>query len=205
MLKRSAKWFINVPMIWNTFQNVVGANQWKNSIYPSVFKSRGKLLDFGCSMGNNTEAFLHFEYYGVDVDSVAIEAAKKKWEGAPNISFESLDILKQHYKNNYFDHVLFACTGHHLTDEEIPKILNALLLTLRTGGQLHFFDVIKQPGKDRFLTRLIMNNDQGKHMRTEKQYDTMFAPYSVVEKRIFPSPDHIIKLQDMLYIKLTRQ
>jgi len=205
MLKRFAKWFINVPIVWNTFQNLVGANSWKNSIYPSVIKSAGALLDFGCSMGNNTEAFLQFKYHGVDIDRAAIEAAKKRWAGTPNVSFESLDILKQTYKNNYFDHVLFAGTGHHLTDEEIPHILNALLLTLRPGGQLHFFDVIRQPGKDNFVTRLIMNNDQGKNMRTEKQYDEIFAPYPVLERRIFPSPDRVIKLQDMLYIRLAKQ
>ncbi|MDO8522612.1 MAG: class I SAM-dependent methyltransferase [bacterium] len=202
MLHRFAKWFINIPIVWNTFQNVVGANSWKNRIYPSVFKSKGAMLDFGCSMGNNTEAFLQFKYHGVDIDRAAIEAAKKRWAGTPDVSFESLDILKHPYMHNYFDNVLFAGTGHHLTDEEIPHILDALLLTLHPGGELHFFDVLRQPGKDRFITRIIMNNDQGKNMRTREMYRAMFAPYNVVEEKVFESPDRFIKLQDMLYFRV---
>lgn len=204
MFKKIVTKIINIPFVWNTGQNIVGANPWKNRLYPSVFHTRGSLLDFGCSMGNNTEAFLDFEYHGVDLDPEAIKAAKERWKGRQNVRFTQLDILTDGYKKEYFDNVLFACAGHHISDEKMQPILDALLLNLKSGGELHFFDVIRQPGRDRFITRLIMNNDQGKHMRTKEHYEQIFQPYRVVEQKLFASPDRLIKLQDMLYIRLVK-
>jgi SAM-dependent methyltransferase len=204
MLKKFIKKIINIPLVWNMGQNIVGANPWKNRLYPSVFHSRGTLLDFGCSMGNNTEAFLDFDYYGVDLDADAIFAATERWKGQSHVQFECRHILEGEYKSNFFDHVLFACAGHHISDEDMQPIIDALLTTLKSGGELHFFDVLRQPGKDQFTTRLIMNNDQGKHMRTKEQYEEIFRPYHVVEQQLFPSPDRLIKLQDMFYVRLVK-
>ena len=202
MLKRFAYWVLNFPPVWITFQYFVGANQWKSQMYPSVFTTRGVLLDFGCSMGNNTGDFLDFDYTGVDLDATMIEAAKSRWASHANVRFECGDILAMPEKKGRFDHVLFASAGHHLTDAQMPPIIEALLGMLKPGGELHFFDPLNQP-KDRFTTRLISRNDQGKFMRTVEQYDAMFAPYPVVERRIFPSPDgKLVKLQDMLYLRL---
>jgi SAM-dependent methyltransferase len=174
-------------------------------MYPSVFATRGALLDFGCSMGNNTGDFLDFDYTGLDLDASKIEAARSRWAGRANVRFECGDILVMPERKARFDHVLFASVGHHLSDEQMPLVIEALLGTLRPGGELHFFDPLNQPGKDRFTTRLIMRNDQGKFMRTVQQYDAMFAPYPVVERRIFPSPDgKPVKLQDMLYLRLRK-
>lgn len=205
MLKRLAYRILNVPPVWIAFQYLVGANQWKSAMYPSVFTSRGRLLDFGCSMGNTTEHFLDFDYTGVDLDATMIEAARERWKAHPNVRFECGDILAMPEKRGRFDHVLFAAAGHHLPDAQMPPIIEALLGMLRPGGELHFFDPLSQPGKDRFTTRLILRNDQGKFMRTPAQYDAMFAPYPVVERRIFPSPDgKLVKLQDMLYLRLRK-
>ena len=205
MLKRIAYRILNIPLVWIIFQHFVGANRWKKTMYPSVFRSRGALLDFGSSMGNTTQDFLDFDYTGIDTDPSMIDAATKRWAGYENVRFVCADILTKPFPDASFDHVLFACTGHHLTDEEMKKIIPALLATLRPGGELHFFDVIKQPGKDGFTTRLIMNNDQGKHMRLREEYDALFAPYTVSEKKLFPSPDgNIVKLQDMLYFRVAK-
>jgi len=203
MLKKIAYWILNIPLVWITFQYFVGANQWKSGMYPSVFRSKGKVLDFGCSMGNNTGDFLDFEYLGVDMDCTMIEAAKKRWATRTNVRFECGDITTMHHDGE-FDHVLFACTGHHLTDEQIPNITVALLRMLKPGGEIHFFDPLRQPGKDTWITRKILENDQGKYMRTEQEYDRMFAPYQVTEKKIFESPDNLIKLQDMLYVRIQK-
>lgn len=204
MLRKIAYAVLNIPPVWNTFQYFVGANQWKSEMYPSVFASRGKLLDFGCSMGNTTGDFLDFDYTGVDLDAEMIEAAKARWKAYPNVRFECGDILAMPEKEGQFDHVLFAAAGHHLADAQMPPIVEALLRMLKPGGELHFFDPLIQP-KDRFTTRLIARNDQGRFMRTAEQYDAMFAPYPVVERRIFPSPDgRLVKLQDMLYLRLRR-
>lgn len=96
-LNKVYKKILNIPIVWNLAQNILGANQYKHSFYRLVFdgEKKGRLLDFGCSIGNTTGDFLDFDYYGIDNDSVAIEGAKKRWAGQKNVAFLTLDILKE--------------------------------------------------------------------------------------------------------------
>jgi SAM-dependent methyltransferase len=203
-LRALATRLVNIPFVWNAAQNIVGANPWKAQVYPSVFGDKGSLLDFGCSIGNSTGWFLDFEYLGVDIDASSIAAARHRWRDHPNVRFESRDVVRQPIEQT-FDHVLFACTAHHLQDTELEPTIDALMRCLKPAGKLHFFDVIRQPGRDAFTTRLIMNHDQGKHMRTREEYERLFrdGKHRVIQHRVFTSPDRWIKLQDMVYYELS--
>ncbi len=197
----------NIPLVWNLAQNIIGANQWKAWMYPSVFeKKEGTLLDFGCSSGNETAAFLEFDYCGIDLDAQAIRGAQEKFRRYPNVKFFALDIIKDGFKEDFFDHILFAGTGHHLTDDDLQKILDILMTNLKPGGKLHFFDPISQPEKDGWLTRFIIRSDQGKFTRTETTYKSFFdkSKYKVVEWKMFPNPYRFVKFPDFLYVELTK-
>lgn len=201
------KKIINIPILWDIAQNILGENQWKRVMYSAVFEKRGgALMDFGCSIGNETEAFLDFDYYGVDIDAHAIEAAKKRFEGYPQVKFFCLDITKESFKKNFFDHILFAATGHHLSDEELPGVIEALMGQLKDGGQLHFLDHIRRPWKDGWVARGIVRIDQGRFVRTEEQYKKYFDPQklNITHWEIKPSPDKLIKLPDFLYIRIVK-
>lgn len=192
----------NIPIIWNFAQNLIGANQWKATLYPSVFqKKEGLILDFGCSSGNETSEFLDFDYYGIDLDAQVILAAQRKFQSFSNARFECVDLIQTGYKTNFFDHILFAGTGHHLTDDDLKKIFNILLQNLKIGGSLHFFDIIRQPNKDSRITQMIINSDQGKNVRTAEDYKSFFYEQGRTpsEWSIKQSPDRFIKLPDMVY------
>ncbi len=193
--------------MWNALQALIGANQWKQKLYPSVIQTRGKLLDFGCSTGNITSVFTKFDYFGIDIDPKAIEFAKKLFSHYPNVNFSCADILQTQFKKNFFDHVLFACVGHHLASSELQQLLPLLLDSLRQGGELHFFDSVSQPEKDSFITKLFIFADQGKNIRTVAEYEPIFSPYTtlITKKEIFQSPHRFLtKLPDLLYTRLTK-
>lgn len=195
---------INIPQVLHFGQNFLGANQYKIALYTSVLEGKsGTLLDFGCSYGNTTSGFLHFEYYGVDIDGTAIAAAQRKFKNYPQVHFACIDILRLDYQRNFFDHALFASTSHHLADAAFKGVLDKLMLALKPGGALHFFDIFQQP-HDRWTTRLLTRFDQGKHIRTREQTEIFFKDYPVAERRIFPSPNTLIKLWDFLYVKIVR-
>jgi SAM-dependent methyltransferase len=199
--------FLNIPLIWNIAQNVIGAKSWKDDMYPSVFPVKaGTILDFGCSSGNETHLFLDFDYYGVDLNPVSIKAAQEKYKAQPHVQFTALNIITDGFKKDFFDHVLFAGTAHHLTDEELRQIIDILLSNLKTGGKLHFFDPIRKKGVDTMMTRFIIDADQGKHVREEEEYRSIFAKdkYTINEWKVFPSPDRFIKFPDFLYIEVTK-
>lgn len=195
----------NIPFIWNIAQNVVGANQWKAELYPSQVKGGKTLMDFGCSIGNETTAFLNFDYYGVDIDCNAIAAAQKKFSNHENVKFFCLDIIKDGFKKDFFDHILFAAAGHHLTDDELTKIIEILMSNLKPGGQLHFFDIIRQK-KDKWSTRFLSRVDQGKYIRTRDEYEKIFASHEnkIQKTELFSSPERFVKLQDMLYYQIRK-
>ncbi len=208
MIKKLLVKTANVPIIWNSLQYFVGANQWKFTMYPSVFgEKKGRLLDFGCSVGNTTAAFLDFDYVGIDVDPEAIKGAQARYAGVPHVKFYALDILKDPMPERDFDHVLFAAAGHHISDADLTAVIDRLLSCLKPGGSLHFFDLFKQPGTDSFTTRLLCRFDQGKFIRTKERYGEIFADkkYNIQEKKVFKSPDGwLIKQQDFIYFKLQR-
>ena len=69
------KRLLAIPVLWDYVQLVLGAMRFKKELYLSKLPRTGKLLDFGCADGHIAEIFSEFDYYGVDIDPVAIEAA----------------------------------------------------------------------------------------------------------------------------------
>jgi len=206
-LKKIYKRILNIPIVWNTVQNFLGANSFKYVMYPSVFKTkRGTLLDFGCSCGNSTDVFLDFDYYGVDVDREALESAKKRFAGHSNVRFQYADLTAGPFKENFFDHILFAGTAHHVTPQQLVVITKNLMLSLKPGGEMHIFEPLRQE-KDNWITRWILNHDQGKYIRTKEELLAFFKNngYSISESNVFPSPARPIRLPDFLYLKITKQ
>ena len=64
------------PILWTIFEKIFGADKQKEAIYRSAVEFKKSLLDFGCSSGNITGAFLDFDYTGVDTDKKSISYAK---------------------------------------------------------------------------------------------------------------------------------
>ena len=73
------KTLLSMPIVWDFVQNVLGANRFKRELYLSKLHPPGKLLDFGCADGHIADTFAGFDYYGVDIDPVAIAAAQRRF------------------------------------------------------------------------------------------------------------------------------
>jgi len=141
----------------------------------------------------------------LDIDDKMIEKARQQFKSYPNIKFFTHNVLDGEFKRDFFDNILFASSSHHIADQDLKAIFDALIVNLKPGGELHFFDIIKQP-KDKLITRLLTRYDQGKNIRTLDEYKKFFKDknYQIAEKRIFKSPKAMIQLWDFLYIKITK-
>jgi cyclopropane fatty-acyl-phospholipid synthase-like methyltransferase len=166
-----------VPWLWDRFQDVFGANAEKRRIYRDLIECKpgSRVLDFGCSTGITTVAFNDCHYLGVDIDSSSIEWAKHKYKKASNIRFECLNIFD--LRDEAFDHILCAGTGHHIEENTLVNILLKMGSLLAPGGKIHFVDIVK--AKENSLTmRCILALDRGKYIRTEPIYRDLFENIS---------------------------
>lgn len=162
---------LKIPFLWEVSQKIFGDDKKKMVLYRSVIKGKGKILDFGCANGNTFPAFRNFNYYGFDTDKKMIINAKNKYHNYKNAKFFVVDILKQKSPEKCFEFVLFALTGHHMSNKKLLKVFFELSRLLNKGGRLYYFDSISMPKSDSFLLKIIMSMDQGKFIRTIKEYD----------------------------------
>src|ERR1700692_1516675 len=130
--------------LWNLVQNVLGCPDFKSKLYRSVLRPPGRLLDFGCANGHIAEVFLEFDYYGIDIDPGAINAARDRFKAHSRAKFIAADIHSRPYESNYFDEILLAGTAHHLTDELFVSILRELHYCLKPGKAIHLLDPVLQ-------------------------------------------------------------
>ena len=201
---------LRIPFLWQISQNVFCSDAAKGHIYrEAIGPSGGRVLDFGCANGNAFHAFQDLDYFGVDIDERFVRDARQKYAHHPNAHFIHADILRRPLEPGYFDHVLFACTGHHLEDQSLVRILVALGRCLKPDGVLHFFDPIRVSETDGVLLKMIMHADQGRYHRSAEQYRQVFSAladhfrlgqvktFRLETGRLIPQPT-------MLYARLSR-
>ncbi len=175
---RILKSVLDIPFFWNLTQFIFGCDKQKRFLYRAAFREKGRILDFGCADGNTFPAFSDFEYYGIDINERLLNHARNKYSSFGNTHFINADILEEPFPEDFFDHVLFACTGHHLERERLLEILKELIRVLKRKKNLHIFDTIRVPDRDSAVLRFIINLDQGKFMKDEKTYGVIFKELS---------------------------
>ena len=138
------KRLLSFPVFWDFVQSVLGATRFKRELYLSKLHPPGKLLDFGCADGHIADTFCEFDYHGVDIDPVAIEAARRRFHDRPNMHFIAADLCARPFPPDEFDEILFACTIHHLDDDRLLCLLKELHYCLKPDGVVHVFDLVRQ-------------------------------------------------------------
>jgi SAM-dependent methyltransferase len=118
--------------------------------------------------GHIAEIFSAFDYHGIDIDPVAIEAAGRRFRDRPNMHLIAADLCTRPFPPDEFDHILFACTIHHLDDESLRRVLEELHYCMKPDGVIHIFDLVRQE-KDGWSQKLMRRLDQGKYTRTVPQ------------------------------------
>ncbi len=193
--------------LFEVFEKIFGADSQKKLAYRSAYKNGKRLLDFGCSTGNTTEAFLDFDYVGIDLDPGCIKYAKNRWKEYSNVKFIANDIFKKPFKSNYFDYILFAGTGHHIPDTLFVPILRELLQVLKDDGELWFYDILRPQKNSPLLTKLLANLDRGRYIRTFKQYESIFENLkgiTVSEKKVFKVTNTLIPQEDYCFFRIKK-
>ncbi|OGE77637.1 hypothetical protein A3J19_04980 [Candidatus Daviesbacteria bacterium RIFCSPLOWO2_02_FULL_41_8] len=202
------EFFAQNPTLWTIFQKIFGNDKQKEVLYRSSITTKSSLLDFGCSSGNTTGAFLDFNYTGLDIDKKSIKYAKKRWAGKKNIKFICSDILVHPPVKQKFDYILFATTGHHLSSDIFTPVTIKLVSLLKKNGQIWFYDILKPDKRNHFLTRLLAAIDRGKYLRTFPQYTALFKKIDaikIVESKTIVVQGSLIPQEDYCFFRLKKR
>jgi SAM-dependent methyltransferase len=201
------KALLSIPVFWDVVQQLLGATDFKRKLYLSKLSPPGKLLDFGCADGHIADIFSAFDYYGVDIDPVAIEAARRRFRDRPNMHFIAADLRTRPFPGGEFDEVLFATTIHHLDDQELKIIFKELHYCMKTEGVIHVFDLVRQD-RDGWSQKLMRRLDQGKHTRSLAQIVSLIESLGIFdlgEASLHTPYGALLRDCDVVYLPLRKR
>lgn len=137
--------FVNNAGLSDYYSNYIGKRRINNKLkmkqravqykldakFLEDYIKRGKLLDVGCNGGFFLSAFnKNFKKYGTEIDSTAVEFARKNFSFGKNVFCADLEYAP--FKNNTFDAIMMRGTIEHVPDPVASiKKVSALL---KKGG-----------------------------------------------------------------------
>ena len=161
------------------------------------------VLDVGCGTGDALKHLRRFaDYLGVDTDRVALEHARTRHVGRPNVSFECRVCGPEDFRARAVSHVSLVGLLHHLSDAQAIDLL-ALLAQCPTLVRAVSLDVVYLDGH--WYNNLLARLDRGRYCRSSAGYVALArtAGLRVLRQLVVPShPTH--GLVDYFIMELAR-
>lgn len=170
------KSILQYPTIFSLFQKLIGTHRIKLLITQNTKLKPGfKVLDVGCGFGNLLEYLPHdINYVGIDINQNYINYAKKKYNLRGR--FICADVTKLRLKEEKFDVILVSSLFHHLSDNEVKKLLKSLLPFIKKEAIVVSADSVYLKNQS-YLSRFITSQDRGKYVRYEEGYLDLTKKY----------------------------
>jgi SAM-dependent methyltransferase len=159
------------PFVYDKIRPLVVGGIDMRPLYERLTPSARKVvLDVGCGTGDALRYLDGFDQYvGIDTDPVAIQAAKRRWNGK-GVTFEA-----RHLEEN--DVLRLAPTGvvlsgvlHHLSNDEADGLLRLVARSPRLE-QVVTSDIVFVPGM--FFNNVLAMLDRGRHCRAPDAYASL--------------------------------
>jgi SAM-dependent methyltransferase len=134
-----------------------------------------KVLDLGCGTGELASVFLKagYSYTGIDIAPERIAYARKTYRKG---RFHVMDAGALRYPDGYFDQILVTGVLHHLSDEEVRRIVSEIRRVLRPEGRALVMEDIALRGSMNLLGALVHLADAGAYIRRPDEYTPLFDP-----------------------------
>ncbi len=174
MLKLSSS--LQYPAIFSLFQKLIAADRIKLYITQNTKLKPGfKVLDVGCGFGNLLEYLpKSISYMGIDISQDYINYARNKYSSRGR--FICADVTKLRLKQEKFDLIFISSLFHHLSDNEVKKLLESLLPFLKKETIVVSADSVYLK-KQSYLSRFITSRDRGKYVRAKEGYLNLTKKY----------------------------
>ena len=129
-----------------------------------------RVLDVGCGTGTNAGRFQGIEYVGLDINEKYLAVARSNYGGR----FIDADLTTADLSSlGVFDTILVNSFLHHVSDDEVVRILGQLTSRLAPGGRVHILELVLPERKSPawMMARL----DRGKFARSLLRWRELFV------------------------------
>lgn len=160
------------PTLWRIAQRFVGGSKDKQSLSLRFWKGQSKILEIGCSVGNITNAFARLEgveYTGIDVDPVAIAAAKKYFFNNSRVRFVCMDVEEYANEGNVFDYIVVAGMLHHIDDLSALSVLKSTRKLASEKASIIVYDPELLRKEDSIFFKAVYKLEQGQYLRSNEE------------------------------------
>ena len=116
-----------------------------------------RILEIGCGVGSARPWFQGI-YTGIDINPEYITRAGANFSG----EFRVMDAGHMTFSPDEFDDAVSIATAHHLTDEEVARMVRS---ALTAAASLHVIDAILPISSRAVFKRALFRMDRGRHVR----------------------------------------
>ena len=161
-------------LLSNTFfyslvQRVMSGTSFRKKIVKKyITKHNVKVLDIGCGPAEILDTLPEIKYYGFDINPIYINSAKRKYENKGKFFCKKFTNKNTKYLPK-FDHVLLLGVLHHLSDQEINKLMPNIKKVLKRKRNIITLDNIFI-NKQNFIAKFLIQMDKGENVRSKKGY-----------------------------------
>jgi pseudaminic acid biosynthesis-associated methylase len=97
-----------------------------NDMFVSALDRQSRFLEIGANVGNQLAALQRMGFsrlYGLEIQRVAIEASKSRWQGLDIVEGSGLDIP---YKDNFADVVFTSDVLIHISPDDLGTVMDEI-------------------------------------------------------------------------------
>ena len=129
-----------------------------------------RVLDVGCGTGTNARRFEHAEYVGLDINERYLQMARARYAG----KFVQADLTEADLSSlGTSDTILVNSFLHHVSDDDVRRILSRLTPLLAPDGRVHVLELVLPPRMSR--ARVMAKLDRGRFARSIESWTGLFS------------------------------
>lgn len=170
---RGVRSVLSVPLVYETFQRVVGSHRVRNELVDTYVRPRAglRVLDIGCGPGDLISYLPGVAYTGIDLSPAYIDSARRRFGDRGRYFVGRAEDLDPDELGE-FDVVIAKSLLHHIDEDEALHLFSVASRTLAEGGRLVTLDAAYTPDMSP-AARFVVSRDRGQSILTPEQYETL--------------------------------
>ena len=148
-----------------------------------------RVLDYACGSGYIAEVYRPGQYVGADINGDYVDFARGRFPDHEFISLPESGFTP--FPPGSFDAVLLLSTLHHLSNDDLDRVLDESRRLLGPRGRLLVIDTLPAADQRSWVIRFMIRMDIGEWFRTAAEMESAFASRFEVEsaQRLNSVPD----------------